>query len=142
MARRYEVTSTVRRVNVFTKWLARRGWGQQVVLTTTGRRSGEPRQVPVSPLDIKGVGYLVSPYGEVNWVRNVRANPRVRLRHGKQDREVTLAEVPPARTGELLLAYWADQKITRPYFDVPIESPAPADFVKEAEAHPVFKIVT
>lgn len=142
MARQYEVTSTVRRVNGFTKWLARRGWGQQVVLTTIGRKSGEPRSVPISPLDIKEVGYLVSPYGEVDWVRNVRANPQVRLRHGKQDREVTLAEVPSSRTGKLLLSYWNDQKITRPYFDVPATHPTEADFLQEAEAHPVFKIVT
>lgn len=132
----------MKRVNAFTSWLARRGWSQQVVLTTIGRKTGQPRSVPVSPLDIKGVGYLVSPYGEVNWVRNVRANPKVRLRHGKQDRAVTLAEVPPARRGALLRAYWEDQKIARPYFDVPAQSPNPSHFLDEAEAHPVFKIIT
>lgn len=139
MARKYQVTKAVRRVNAVTAWLARRGWGKQVELTTTGWKSGEPRSVPLSPLDIKGVGYLVSPYGEVGWVRNVRANPRVRLRHGKGNREVTLVEVPPGRRGELLLAYWKQERITRPYFDVPAD-PERADFVAEAEAHPVFKI--
>jgi deazaflavin-dependent oxidoreductase (nitroreductase family) len=142
MARQYEVTGTIRKVNAFTSWLARRGWGQQVALTTVGRKSGEPHSVPVSPLDINGVGYLVSPYGEVDWVRNVRADPKVRLRHGKQDREVTLAEVPPARRGDLLLEYWTDQKITRPYFDVPAGSPGASDFAKVADSHPVFRIIT
>lgn len=141
MARIYVVTKGTRRVNKLTLWLARRGWGRQVVLTTTGRRSGEPRSVPVSPLDMKGTGYIVSPYGEVSWVKNVRADRRVNLRHGKQTRQVTLAEVPPARRGDLLHEYWKRERITRPYFDVPY-NPTPADFVDEAADHPVFKIVT
>ncbi len=45
------------------------------VLTTTGRTSGEPRQVPVSPIAMGGQEYLVSPYGNVGWVHNARANP-------------------------------------------------------------------
>lgn len=141
MAREYEVTAATRMVNVFTSWIARRGWGKQVVLTTTGRNSGQPRSVPVSPLDINGQGYLVSPYGEVGWVKNVRANNKVHLRHGKGKRTVTLADVPPSRAGELLFAYWKQEKITRPYFDVS-SNPSANDFVAEAEAHPVFKIIT
>ncbi|REK20245.1 MAG: nitroreductase family deazaflavin-dependent oxidoreductase [Actinobacteria bacterium] len=141
MARIYVVTKGTRRVNKFTMWLARRGLGRQVVLTTTGRRSGEPRSVPVSPLDIKGTGYIVSPYGEVSWVKNVRENKSVHLRQGRQSRDVTLAEVPPGRRGELLHQYWKQERITRPYFDVPSD-PDPSDFAAVAQQHPVFKIVT
>lgn len=140
-ARKYVVTKGTRRVNAFTRWLARRGWGRQVELTTTGRETGKPRSIPVSPLDIKGVGYLVSPYGEMDWVKNVRADNKVRLRHGRQDRQVSLAEVPPARRGDLLHAYWKQERITRPYFDVP-DDPKASDFLAEAEEHPVFRIVT
>lgn len=141
MPQQYRVTQSTRRVNAFTSWLARMGLGKQVVLTTTGRRSGERRSVPVSPLDLDGVGYIVSPYGDVSWVKNVRADSRVELHRGRQRKDVTLAEVPPARTGKLLLAYWRQEKVTRRYFDVPSD-PKPADFVAEAEAHPVFKIIT
>lgn len=141
MARIYVVTKGTRRVNALTSWLARRGLGKQVVLTTTGRKSGEPHSVPVSPLDTRGTGYIVSPYGEVEWVRNVRADRNVRLRHGRNDRRVTLAEVPVARRGILLHQYWSEQRITRPYFDVP-RDPKPEDFAVVAESHPVFKVVT
>jgi deazaflavin-dependent oxidoreductase (nitroreductase family) len=141
MARIYVVTKGTRRVNSFTSWLARRGVGNQVVLTTTGRKSGEPRSVPVSPLDVRETGYIVSPYGEVEWVKNVRADKTVRLRQGRNDRKVTLAEVPVSRRGILLHQYYNEQKITRPYFDVP-RDPKPEDFAVVAAAHPVFKIVT
>ncbi len=141
MVSKFKMTKARRRVNKVTMWLARRGWGQQVVLTTTGRISGSPHRIPVSPLDIKGVGYLVGPYGEVDWVRNVRANSKVNLRQGRNSRDVTLLEVPAARRGDLLFRYWTDQKITRPYFDVPAK-PTRADFDSDASAHPVFKIIT
>jgi deazaflavin-dependent oxidoreductase (nitroreductase family) len=141
MARIYVVTKATRRVNKLTMWLARRGWGKQVVLTTTGRKSGQPHSIPVSPLDIRGVGYIVSPYGEVDWVKNVRADKNVVLRQGRHNRKVTLAEVPVARRGVLLHAYWKQERITRPYFDVPA-NPGPSDFAVGAESHPVFKIVT
>ncbi len=124
-----------------TMWLARRGWGQQVVLTTVGRKSGLDRPVPVSPLDIDGVGYLVSPYGDVNWVRNVRVNPEVHLRHGKGQRKVRLMELKPEKSAHLLHRYWEEQRITRPYFDVP-SNPEESDFTAEAVEHPVFRIIT
>ncbi|MEX1038680.1 MAG: nitroreductase family deazaflavin-dependent oxidoreductase [Acidimicrobiia bacterium] len=141
MARIYVVTKGTRRVMALTSWLACRGLGKQVVLTTTGRKTGDQHTVPVSPLDSRGTGYIVSPYGEVDWVKNVRADKNVRLRQGRNDRKVTLAEVPVARRGILLYEYWKQERITRPYFDVPSD-PKPEDFAVGAENHPVFKIVT
>lgn len=121
-------------------WLARRGWGAQVVLTTSGRVSKDPRSVPVSPLDIDGIGYLVSPYGEVGWVKNVRADPRVMIRQGRQSRTVRLMELKPESAAKLLLEYWTREKITRSYFDVG-PNPTVADFRAETIPHPVFRII-
>jgi deazaflavin-dependent oxidoreductase (nitroreductase family) len=47
-------------------------WGSRV-LEVRGRTSGEPRRVPVNLLVFDGREYLVSPRGESQWVRNVRA---------------------------------------------------------------------
>jgi hypothetical protein len=44
-----------------------------VTLTVVGRRTGEPRKVPVIPVEVGQGRYLVSPYGESDWVRNLRA---------------------------------------------------------------------
>jgi deazaflavin-dependent oxidoreductase (nitroreductase family) len=65
-------------VNVFNRlvgWLTRRGvsvWGSRV-LEVQGRTSGQPRRTPVNLLTHEGRQYLVSPRGEGQWVRNVRA---------------------------------------------------------------------
>jgi deazaflavin-dependent oxidoreductase (nitroreductase family) len=44
------------------------------VLEVKGRRSGQTRRVPVNLLPLDGHEYLVSPRGETEWVRNVRAS--------------------------------------------------------------------
>ena len=48
-------------------------WGSRV-LEVPGRKSGEPRRTPVNLLTLDGHEYLVSPRGNGQWVRNVRAN--------------------------------------------------------------------
>ncbi|MFF4213326.1 nitroreductase/quinone reductase family protein [Streptomyces sp. NPDC001796] len=53
----------------------------QTVLETTGRVSGLPRQTPVGGRRVGNSFWLVSEYGEKSqYVRNIRANPRVRVR--------------------------------------------------------------
>jgi deazaflavin-dependent oxidoreductase (nitroreductase family) len=47
-------------------------WGSRV-LEVRGRRSGQPRRVPVNLLSYGGRQYLVSARGTGEWVRNVRA---------------------------------------------------------------------
>jgi len=47
-------------------------WGSRV-LEVKGRKSGEPRKVPVNLLRYEGRDYLVSARGTGEWVRNVRA---------------------------------------------------------------------
>ncbi|MGM0385274.1 MAG: nitroreductase family deazaflavin-dependent oxidoreductase [Actinomycetota bacterium] len=52
--------------------------GTVLVLTTTGRRSGLPRDTPLQFEDIDGVLHVASALGtEADWFRNVVADPRV-----------------------------------------------------------------
>ncbi len=44
------------------------------VLEVKGRSSGLPRQTPVNVLTLEGRQYLVSPRGEGEWVKNLRAS--------------------------------------------------------------------
>ena len=53
-----------------------------MILTVTGRKSGEPRSVVVNPLDLNGYTYLVSPRGETQWVKNARAAGTLSLHRG------------------------------------------------------------
>ncbi|MFF4789095.1 nitroreductase/quinone reductase family protein [Streptomyces sp. NPDC001276] len=53
----------------------------QTVLETTGRTSGLPRRTPVGGRRVGDSFWLVSEFGERSqYVRNIRANPEVRVR--------------------------------------------------------------
>lgn len=138
VAKQYEVTAGVRRINRLMKWMSRRGLGGTVVLTTVGHTSGESRSVPVSPLGIDGEEDLVAPYGDVAWVQNVRANNRVTIRKGKAERSCTLSEVT-GEAGKVVAGYYARESFARPFMDVP-ENPSIEDFDNAASRFPVFRV--
>ena len=48
-------------------------------LTVIKRASKQPQKIPVTPVDVDGVKYLVSTRGESQWVKNVRNDPNVTL---------------------------------------------------------------
>ena len=50
------------------------------LLTVRGRKSGLPRTTPVNLIEYQGRRWLVAPYREVAWVRNVRAAGEVESR--------------------------------------------------------------
>ena len=53
-------------------------------LTTTGRRSGLPREIEIWFTQRHGHYYLISEHwGRAQWVRNLSADPRVRWRVGE-----------------------------------------------------------
>ncbi|HEY4606865.1 MAG TPA: nitroreductase/quinone reductase family protein [Acidimicrobiia bacterium] len=141
MAKQYEVNDSTRRIARLTSWMARRGIGRTEILTTTGRASGELRPVPVSPIEVGGVEYVVAPYGLVGWVRNVRANPTATLRHGSGERHVSLQEMSPAEAAPVVAAYHAREGYARRYMDVP-DNPSLEDFARAGDRFPVFKVVT
>lgn len=140
MAKEYRVTPMIRRVNKLTSWLARKGRGPSEVLTTTGRKSGEPRSVPITPITCGSVEYIVSPYGERHWVKNVRHNPSVTLERGGRRRSAQLVEVTGEVT-EVVKAYYEKESFARKYMDVP-DAPALDDFIETADRFPVFRVET
>lgn len=61
-------------------------------LTTTGRRTGRPHTVEIWFAWWEGRAWLLTePAGTADWVRNVRADGRVRLRVGAEEREAAAA---------------------------------------------------
>lgn len=54
-----------------------------LLLTTTGRKSGQKRVTPLQYEEIDGLYYLGAARGlKADWVRNIQANPQVELRVG------------------------------------------------------------
>src|SRR6201981_4066576 len=73
-------------------------------MTVFRRRSKLPQTIPMTPVDVDGVKYVVSVRGETEWVKNVRANPHVKLTNsGVTDYVAT--EIPVAAGTPILQAY-------------------------------------
>ncbi len=86
-----------------------------------------------------GERWLVSPYGVVAWVHNVRAQPEVLLRHGGRVETLHTEEVDPVTAGPVLQRYVRDVRVTAPFFDAKGDDPV-EKFIDEAPRHPVFKL--
>jgi deazaflavin-dependent oxidoreductase (nitroreductase family) len=80
-------------------------------LRVRGRKTGKPRSVVINLLTVDGVDYLVSPRGNTQWARNVRAagvvevGPRWR-RHQARVREMDDAAKPDVLRRYLARWYW------------------------------------
>lgn len=64
---------------IFNKIAMTFSFGPFETLTVDKRTSKRPQKIPVTPVEVEGVKYLVSAYGETQWVKNVRANPDIKL---------------------------------------------------------------
>lgn len=65
------------------------------ILETTGRRSGEPRRTPVTNGLDGNVFWIVAEHGrKAAYVRNIEADPRVRIRAGRCWRTGTATVLP------------------------------------------------
>ena len=108
-----------------------RVFGLATTLTVPGRRSGAPRSVPVNVLELDGRRYLVSPRGEMDWVKNLRASGEGEIARRGSTERVRAVEVPVEDRPEVIAAYrakWDGQ--VKAFFE---QLPDPAD-------HPTFVI--
>ncbi|WP_156689976.1 nitroreductase/quinone reductase family protein [Mycobacterium sp. Marseille-P9652] len=114
MSTRYEEPGRVAQAgNAVIRWLAELGISiaGTRALRVRGRKSGKARGVVVNLLTIDGVDYLVSPRGNTQWARNVRAagfvevGPRWRRRRARVT-EVDDAAKPPVLRRYLDRWYW------------------------------------
>jgi hypothetical protein len=111
MSTRYDEPGRVAQTaNRVIRWLAELGIsiaGTQA-LRVRGRKSGKVRGVVINLLTVDGVDYVVSPRGNTQWARNVRAAGVVEVgprwpRSKRRERGIT--EVSDAAKPELLRRY-------------------------------------
>jgi deazaflavin-dependent oxidoreductase (nitroreductase family) len=70
--------------------------GPNVLLTVRGRSSGLPRTAPVAVAELDGRRWVIGAYGDVQWVRNLRAAGQADIRvHGRIE-HVRALELAPA----------------------------------------------
>lgn len=87
--------------------LQRRGLvlGTMRLLSVPGRRSGELRTTPVSPLTVDGERYVVAGHEASDWVKNARAAGWGVLARGRREERVGLVELPVGERGPILRAF-------------------------------------
>src|SRR4051812_27323696 len=121
-------------------------FGPNVLLTVRGRTSGVPRTFPVAIIETGGRRYVQSPFGEVNWVRNLRMSGEATVTKGRKQERVQAIEVAPEAGGPILrdaLAPYLKSRLLAPVFgrlftfrrDSTLE-----DYVSEARRHPMFEL--
>jgi len=71
-------------------------------LTTTGRVSGEPREIEIWFAERCGLFYVIAEHRErANWVRNILAQPQVKLRVGARQFDAAARVIHDEREPEL-----------------------------------------
>ena len=66
------------------------------LLTVRGRKSGQPRTTPLAIITVSGRRHVWSPWGEVHWVRNLRAAGHATITVRGREEEVRVTELDPA----------------------------------------------
>jgi deazaflavin-dependent oxidoreductase (nitroreductase family) len=98
-ARKRRISSfiSVKLLNPFVKAAARAGLPTPgvAILETTGRKSGQPRRTPVGRHLDGDTFWIVAEHGEhAAYLRNIRAEPRVRVKLGRHWRTGTAHPLP------------------------------------------------
>jgi deazaflavin-dependent oxidoreductase (nitroreductase family) len=134
VSRRRRAPRWVRMFNPVSRSLLAAGapMGVNALVTIRGRKSGLPRSTPLAIVKVGDRRWIWAPWGEVDWVRNLRAAGRATItRHG-QDEDVTATELdaaqrvaffrdtlgPYART--IPLGYWFARVVDRTDLDDPV----------------------
>jgi deazaflavin-dependent oxidoreductase (nitroreductase family) len=67
------------------------------LITIRGRKSGLPRTTPVAVIQVSGRRWVWAPWGEVHWVRNLRAAGRATITVRRRKEAVRATELDPAQ---------------------------------------------
>lgn len=115
-------------------------WGSRI-LEVRGRKTGEPRRVPVNVLHLEGERYLVAPRGHTQWVRNLRVAGEAHLLLGRGRERIRAVEVADADKVAILRAYLQRWKWeVGQFFGGVGPEDAVDDLQRIAPDHPVFRI--
>lgn len=115
--------------------------GPDRLLTVPGRRTGQPRSVGVAVVEDRGRQWVIGAYGDVNWVRNLRAAGHGTIKAGRRLQHVRAVELSTREAAvffrEVLAPYVGGLPLVARIW-VPrqlLEDPDSA-----AKSHPVFEL--
>lgn len=119
---------------------------RMALLTIRGRRTGRDRTVPMGVFDRDGRKYLVAAFGEVNWVRNLRAAGAATITQGKRTTRYAAEQVQGEEAAWVLrdcLAAYLPSPLAGPMLRqrIAVDADAPLDVLAaEARRTPVFRL--
>src|SRR6476469_4736308 len=111
------------------------------LLTVRGRKSGQPRTVAIAIMQREGKRYVGSPYGIVDWVRNLRAAGEALLTRGRRSEMIRATELPPGEAALILREEIALGNPFMRFYGVTAESSL-EDLEHAAAGHPLFVLET
>jgi deazaflavin-dependent oxidoreductase (nitroreductase family) len=133
--------------NAVVSWLSRLGipLGPNALLSVRGRKSGIARTTPIAILEIGDRRFVQSPYGDVQWTRNLAAAGEATLTTGRRTERVSAARLSQAEAatfyGETLPPYLNRSFFTRFIVGRILGMAALAkDPAGAAATHPVFEL--
>ena len=142
MAEQFEMKGWLKVANGMMVRLVKLGFSPNstVLLTVPGRKSGVPRTTPVSVVRVDGERYIQTPYGERDWVRNLRAAGGGNIQVGRKVERVTVDELSPSEAVPVLRQVLRmAPKFLREHYDITADAAAD-EIEREAPKHPVFRL--
>jgi len=106
-----------------------------------------PRTFPIALIEYDGHRYVQSPFGEVNWVRNLRASGEATIRQRRHETAYRAVELTPDEAGRILHAS------VSPYLRNPVgrrlvkflfhldRDATIEEFLAEGAQHPTFELL-
>ena len=142
MAKQFEYTLVFKVGNVFTKTLLALGisFNGSALITVPGRKTGVPHSTPITMVELDGQRYVQSPFGNVQWVRNLRAAGKATLSWGRRHETVIATELSPEEAAPVIKSMLAHApKMIQEYFDVTAASSL-EEVARDAPNHAVFAV--
>lgn len=141
MAAAYRLSPIRKAVNWLIRAGLRFGIGEKNtrMLRVAGRKSGKPMSTPVTLVIEDANEWLVAPYGERQWVKNLRAAGAAELSRGRRKQPIAVREVSPEEAVPVMRAYVRRVGVTRNYWEVGPDA-RDDEFLAIASKHPVFAI--
>ena len=107
------------------------------LFTVRGHTSGQPRTVVLAIIEKNGKRYLCTPFGVVDWVRNLRATGEAVLTRGRRSETVNVIELPKSEAALVLQAEIKGGNPFSHFFGVTADASL-EEFERAAVIHPVF----
>ncbi|QKV81027.1 nitroreductase family deazaflavin-dependent oxidoreductase [Amycolatopsis sp. Hca4] len=113
------------------------------VVETRGRRTGEPRRVPLAVVAREGRHYLVSPVRDRDWVENLLATPECALLSDGRREDRRADEIGGEEAAAVVAAYLAAMSVPWAIRAFPVPQDAtPEQILEHLPGMAVFRLTT